>query len=133
MTKRYCICVFWEKDGIVRDYFSYYLKGLQEVAEKILVVVNGKISEDSRKLLSDMGINILVRENKGLDFWAYTAGIETAGYEELSKYDELILTYCTCYGPIRPFSEMSEEMEKRDYDFCCITKHTEYSFFRVNK
>ena len=133
MTKRYCICVFWEKDGIVRDYFSYYLKGLQEVAEKILVVVNGKISEDSRKLLSDMGINVLVRENKGLDFWAYKAGIETAGYEELSKYDELILTNCTCYGPIKPFSEMFEEMEKRDCDFWGITKHPEHSFFRVNK
>lgn len=133
MTKRYCICVFWERDGIVRDYFSYYLKGLQEVAEKILVVVNGKISEDSRKLLSDMGINILVRENKGLDFWAYKAGIETAGYEELSKYDELILTNCTCYGPIRPFSEMFEEMKNRDCDFWGITKHPEHSFFRVNK
>ena len=133
MTKRYCICVFWEKDGIVRDYFSYYLKGLQEVAEKILVVVNGKISEDSRKLLSDMGINILVRENKGLDFWAYKAGIETAGYEELSKYDELILTNCTCYGPIRPFSEMFEEMEKRDCDFWGITKHPEIkTCFRIN-
>lgn len=132
MTKRYCICVFWEKDGIVRDYFSYYLKGLQEVAEKILVVVNGKISEDSRKLLSDMGINILVRENKGLDFWAYKAGIETAGYEELSKYDELILTNCTCYGPIRPFSEMFEEMEKRDCDFWGITKHPEYPFYYIN-
>lgn len=132
MTKRYCICVFWEKDGIVRDYFSYYLKGLQEVAEKILVVVNGKISEDSRKLLSDMGINILVRENKGLDFWAYKAGIETAGYEELSKYDELILTNCTCYGPIRPFSEMFEEMEKRDCDFWGITKHPEYPSYCIN-
>ena len=134
MTKRYCICVFWEKDGIVRDYFSYYLKGLQEVAEKILVVVNGKISEDSRKLLSDMGINILVRENKGLDFWAYKAGIEHTGYEELNKYDELILTNCTCYGPIRPFSEMFEEMKNRDCDFWGITKHPNTGqFYKVAK
>ena len=34
--KRFCICVFYEKDGIVRDNITYYLKGLQEVAEKIL-------------------------------------------------------------------------------------------------
>ena len=34
---RFCICVFEEKDNIVRDYVIYYLKGLQEVANKITV------------------------------------------------------------------------------------------------
>lgn len=133
MIKRYCICVFWEKDGIVRDYFTYYLKGLQEVAEKILVVVNGKISNESKTMLTNLGIDILIRENKGIDFWAYKAGIEHIGYEKLSKYDELIFTNCTCYGPIRPLSEMFEEMQTRDCDFWGITKHPQGPFIRVNK
>ncbi len=133
MTKRCCICVFWEKDGIVRDYFTYYLKGLQEVAEKILVVVNGKMSSESKTLLTNIGIDILIRENKGIDFWAYKAGIEHIGYEKLSEYDELILTNCTCYGPIRPLSEMFEEMKSRDCDFWGITKHPDAKNLLIRK
>jgi lipopolysaccharide biosynthesis protein len=47
ITNKIAICVFWEKNGILRDYVEYYLKGLQQIAKKILVVVNGKISSDS--------------------------------------------------------------------------------------
>ena len=130
--KRYCICVFWEKDGIVRDYFTYYLKGLKKVTDKILVVVNGLLSDESRKLLSDLDTDILVRENKGIDFWAYKAGIEHLGYDTLAQYDELILTNCTCYGPIRPFDEMFNDMKSRYCDFWGITQHPD-SDFRVIK
>ncbi|MEE3350035.1 MAG: hypothetical protein VZR09_08345, partial [Candidatus Gastranaerophilaceae bacterium] len=49
--KRCCICVFWDKQGIVRDYVTYYIKGLQEIAEKVIVTVNGIITDDSREKL----------------------------------------------------------------------------------
>lgn len=121
--RRCCICVFWDKNGIVRDYVTYYIKGLQEVCEKVYFAVNGEISEDGRKKLEELGAEIFVRENKGLDFGAWKTSVEKIGYEELSKYDELILTNTTCYGPIYPLSEMFDEMEKRDCDFWGITKH----------
>ena len=47
--KRCCICVFWDKQGIVRDYVTYYIKGLQKIAEKVIVTVNGIITDDSRE------------------------------------------------------------------------------------
>jgi lipopolysaccharide biosynthesis protein len=40
---RLAVYVYWEKDGIVRDYNISYLKGLTAVAAKIYVVVNGEI------------------------------------------------------------------------------------------
>lgn len=123
--KRFCICVFYEKDGIVRDNITYYLKGLQEVAEKILLVVNGKLTEEGKSKVYDLGIDIFQRENNGLDFGGWKEALEKIGYEELSNYDELILTNTTCYGPIYPLSEMFNEMEQRDNDFWGITKHPE--------
>lgn len=35
--KRLAFYTFWEKNGIVRKYVLTYLKGLQEVADRIIV------------------------------------------------------------------------------------------------
>jgi len=123
--KRCCICVFWEKNGVVRDYITSYIKGLQEISQKVLVVVNGEISFDSRKKLNELGVDILQRKNKGFNFGAWKDSIKYLGYHELSQYDEVILTNTSCYGPIYPLSEMFEEMESRDCDFWGITKYHE--------
>lgn len=121
--KRYCICVFYDKDRIVRDYFTYYIEGLQKVCDKILVVVNGGLNADEKCKLEKLGIDLLIRENRGLDFGVWKVAIEKVGYEEIAKYDELILTNNTCYGPIFPIDEMFNEMSNRNCDFWGITKH----------
>ena len=57
--KRLAFYTFWEKDGIVRKYVLTYLKGLQEVADKIIVIVNGKLSLEGKEKLEKLGITIL--------------------------------------------------------------------------
>ena len=127
--KRFCICVLYDTKGIVGDYVITYLKGLQTVCQKVFVVVNGDITEEGKQKLSQIlpldENHFYIRENKGLDFGAWKDSIAKIGYEEFKEYDELVLTNTTCYGPIYPFSEMFEEMEKRDCDFWGITKHPE--------
>lgn len=122
--KRLAIYVLWEKDGIVRDYVKVYLSGLQAVADKVKVVVNGKLSIEGRSELEKLGVDILVRENVGVDFWAYKYGMEHEN-DYAEKYDQVILANCSCYGPMFPFSEMFDCMEKRDLDFWGITEWPE--------
>jgi len=120
--KRLAAYVFWEKDGIVRDYVVTYLKGLTAVTEKLYVVVNGDILlEGKKRLESETGACVIQRPNKGVDFWAYKAAIDHEG-DRISDYDEVILCNCSCYGPIYPFHEMFEKMGKRDVDFWGITE-----------
>ena len=88
--KRCCICVFWDNQGIVRDYVTYYIKGLQEVAEKVIITVNGNITKDSRKKLEQLGVDILHRSNNGLDFGAWKDTLAKVGYSKLSEFDELV-------------------------------------------
>lgn len=121
--KRLAIYVHHHPEGLIGDYILYCIKGLQEVVGKILFVVNGFISSDGREKLEKLGVDILVRENKGFDWSGWKAGIEYYGYEKIAQYDELLLTNNTYYGPIYPFSEMWKEMDKRDCDFWGITKH----------
>lgn len=115
--------VFWEKDGIVRDYVTYYLNALKEVAQDIIVIVNGKLSAEGRKKLEELGADILVRENEGLDFAAWKAALEDIGWDKLSLYDELILCNSSCYGPVYPFSEAFRTMEARECDFWGMARH----------
>lgn len=65
--KRLAFYTFWEKDGIVRKYVFTYLKGLQEVADKIIVIANGKLSSEGKEKLEKLGVTVLQRENKGFD------------------------------------------------------------------
>lgn len=122
--KRLAVYVFWEKNGIVRDYVKYYIKGLKAIAEKVIVVANGEIQNEGKKQLEEIGACVLQRENIGVDFWAYKHGMDyETGYEE--KYDQVVLANCSCYGPIYPFSEMFDTMEKRNLDFWGITEWPE--------
>lgn len=122
--KRLAVYVFWEKKGIVREYVKRYVKGLQQIAEKVIVVVNGDIQEQGRSELQQMGIEVLQRENEGVDFWAYKCGMDhETGYAD--KYDAVVLANCSCYGPVYPFEEMFEEMDSRGLDFWGISEWPE--------
>ena len=46
--KRLGIVVMYDVDGIAYDYFLYYLDKLKKVCNKIILVVNGKICNDSK-------------------------------------------------------------------------------------
>lgn len=107
--KRLAFYTFWEKDAIVRKYVFTYLKGLQEVADKIIVIANGKLSSEGKEKLEKLGVTVLQRENKGFDFGAWKAAFEFLGWDEVLKFDELVLTNCSNYSPVYPSLEFLGE------------------------
>lgn len=117
MTNRLGIYFFFDKDGIVGDYVTYYLEHIKPFCSELCVVVNEPLSIEGRKKLEKCCDTLLVRENFGFDSQAYKYAIEHYGYDKLKEYDELLLCNFTCYGPVYPFSEMFDEMAKRDCDF----------------
>ena len=121
--KRLMIYFFYDKDGIVDDYVPYFLEKFKPYCEEICTVVNGTVTEESRKKLEKYSNVVFERENTGFDSGAYKYGIKHYGYEKLKEYDELILANFTMFGPIYSPQEMFDSMEKRDCDFWGITKH----------
>lgn len=121
--KRLALYVFWEKDGIVRDYVTYYLKALKKIAEDIIVIANGGVNLKGEQTLKNIGVELLKRENHGIDFGAWQDAIQQKGWDTLKHYDQLILCNCSTYGPVYPFQDMFNEMENRHCDFWGITKH----------
>lgn len=120
---RLAVYSFYDKDGIVDDYVPFFLKDIKRNASEVILVSNGKLTEESKLKLKGTADVILERENKGFDFWGYKTGIEYYGWEKISEYDELIICNSTVYGPLYPFEEMFGEMNKRDLDFWGITQY----------
>ena len=121
--KRLAIYVYHNEMGVIEDYALFYIKSLLEVADEIIVVINGSINEGELLKLNNPFIKIIQRENKGYDFWAYRTGFLSIGSEKLKTFDEIIFTNSSVYGPIYPFFELFEKMRTKKLDFWGITKH----------
>jgi len=122
---RVAIYVFYDKDGIVDGYVTVMLQALKTVCSKLVVVCNGIVNDEGKEQLESVTPDVVIRENEGFDAWAYKAGMEYIGWDNLVEYDELVLLNDTVFGPIYPFQTMFEEMAEKNLDFWGITKHGE--------
>ena len=118
------IYFFFDKDGIVDDYVLYFLKNFKKICSEVCVVVNGFLTDISQQKLNDNCNKLIIRDNKGFDSWAYKRAIEEYGYNNIKKYDELVLCNFTFFGPIYPLEEMFLNMEKRNCDFWGIQRRS---------
>jgi lipopolysaccharide biosynthesis protein len=123
------IYFFYDHDGVVDEYVVTFLEAMNKSLTRLVVVVNGKLTSEGRRIFEDLGASpLIVRENTGFDVWAYKAGIDRIGWDELAKYDELIMLNFTIMGPVGDFETMFADMSHRDVDFWGITVHNGASF-----
>ena len=112
--KRLAIYFFFDKFGIVDRYIPYFLNDLNQNVDKTIIVVNGKLNNAGKETLSNYG-EVIVRENKGFDVWAYKTALEYVGWDNLEEYDEIVLLNSTILGPIYPLKESFEKMSQSNY------------------
>ena len=122
---RCAIYAFYDKDGHVDEYVFYMLDAIWQVAGRIIFVANGNLSEDSKKKLLAKRIEVIKRENKGFDIWAYKTGLDFIGWKALSTYDEVILLNDTILGPVFPITDLFLNMYRKNCDFWGLTRHPE--------
>jgi rhamnosyltransferase len=132
--KRAGIFFVYDSMGIIDRYIPYMLRDLIENFDFLLVVVNGVLSENGKEQLYAITPNIFVRNNTGFDVWAYKEGLEHIGWDTINNiYDEIVLMNHTNFGPVYPFREAFDAMNKRDLDFWGLTKHYGHKFDPYNK
>ncbi|WP_347565881.1 rhamnan synthesis F family protein [Mobiluncus mulieris] len=125
-AKRLGIFFFYDSEGVVDDYVDYLLKDMVKNVSELAVVVNGKLDAAGRELFKKFTSNLIVRENRGLDVWAYKTALDSYGWKRLAEFDEIVLFNSTIMGPVYPFEEMFSAMNPRDIDFWGITWFHEY-------
>lgn len=105
--KRLGIFVFYDKDGIVDNYIDYLLEDLSKSLSDLIIVVNGILNDNGKKIFLRYTDRIVIRKNIGFDAGAYVdILLNYIGQENLKKWDELILCNDTFYGPFIPFSDI---------------------------
>lgn len=127
-AKRLAIYFFYDKDGIVDNYITYFLENLKKSVSYLYIVCNGKLNSSGYSLLKEKANKVLVRENKGFDVWAYKECLDNIGFENLIEYDEIVMLNSTIMGPIYPFSNIFMEMNFVDIDFWGLTVYNEVPF-----
>ena len=122
--KRLGIFFFYDKDGVVDEYVMYMLKDMIKNTSQNIIVCNGKLNEDGRQKFETLPhTDLLVRENKGFDVWAYKSALEYYGWDIIDSYDEIFMYNFTIMGPIGTFKTMFDDMDARDIDFWGMTIH----------
>ena len=120
--KRIAVYVYYDDEGILRDFAKNTIKNFIDFCKTVIVVVNGPLRDEDAEEIRSLGGRLICRKNEGYDFAAYKAGIESISVGEKLELDELILCNSSVYGPVFPLNELFQEMENRGVDFWGITQ-----------
>lgn len=131
--KRVAIYYFKDKDGIVDSYVIDFLKNLQQYLTKLVIVINGNITTQSKKLISELTEDILNINDSPFDTQGYKAGIEYLGFDTIGEFDELLLCNYTLIGPLYSFDDMFNKMSSSEYDFWGIVKNHRIDNYKLVK
>jgi lipopolysaccharide biosynthesis protein len=122
---RLCVFVHFDKDNLVDDYVYEYLRGLRQVASKIIFVTTSKIADFSLVSLEKLCDQVIVRENIGYDFFSWKTGLNSMN---IDKFDEIILANDSCYGPLFSLENVFNKMSQKKCDFWGITYNLQIQY-----
>ncbi|WP_162564250.1 MULTISPECIES: rhamnan synthesis F family protein [Microbacterium] len=121
-ARRLVIYTMYDRRGDVEPYVMHALTGLRPHAQRLVVVVNGSLSDSARTRLESVCDEIVVRPNTGLDIGAQRDALQQLG-GGLAAFDELLLTNDTWYGPLDDFDALFARMAAQPVHFWGMTAH----------
>jgi rhamnosyltransferase len=99
-----------------------HLAALKALGGRIRFLSNSAPGPEELARLEGRVDDILVRENRGMDFGMWKAGLEGL---DLEPYDELLLTNSSVIGPCLPLAPIFQRMAASDCDFWGLTESEE--------
>ena len=73
--KRFGIFFFYDRDGVVDDYVDTMVLDMRKNLDELCIVVNGALNQAGREKFESWSDRLIVRENEGLDAWAYKTSL----------------------------------------------------------
>ena len=122
--KRIMFYMHYDIGNIIDEHIVYQIKAYAELGIEIVFISNSTLAEFELDKVRPLCRKVMLHHNKGFDFTSWRDAILAEGWDFFNAYDQLIITNCTCYGPIFPFEEMFNEMDKRDPDWWGAAERT---------
>lgn len=121
--KRICIYVTYDPENIADNYIGGLLHELRKAVACLVVVCNYEYILAGIENIQPYADKIYYRSNMGFDAGAYKDAIcNYIGWNEIDRYDELLLINDSFYGPLHPFENMFHVMEKVNTDYWGMTR-----------
>ncbi|MBQ2885477.1 MAG: hypothetical protein IJE43_17250 [Alphaproteobacteria bacterium] len=125
-TRKLCIYVTYDREGIVDDYIGYMLNELKTCVDTLIVISNKEEIASGLENISKFADRYFFRKNIGYDSGAFKDALcDLIGWDEVYKYDELVLVNDSFFGPFVPMKEIFSELDKKKWDFCGLAKFAE--------
>jgi len=114
----------YDSDGVIDDYICYLLQEVKKILNHLTVICNGKLTADGEEKLKKFADDLILRDNSGFDMEAWRQGI-LKHKDNLKNFDEVVIFNDSFFGPLYPFAEIFDRMDKDypDADFWGITIH----------
>lgn len=124
--KRVCIYLTYDQQKIVDKYIGYMLKELKTCVDYLVVVCNETEIVRGNEILEEYADAIHYRENIGFDAGGFKDALcKYIGWDNILKYDELVLANDSMFGPFKPMKTIFSEMNNKKIDFWGLIKHGE--------
>jgi len=120
---RLCIYLTYNKENRIYPYMGHTLGAMKKCVSKLYVVCNYDSIKCGMEYVLPYADDIIYRENKGFDAGAYKDMLcDILGWDEVTKYDELILMNDSFFGPFFPMEPYFERMEAERCDFWAFVR-----------
>lgn len=137
LKKNLCIFSHFDPHNIIDPYVVYYLNELAKCdCDIIFVSTCMNLSEIEIEKINTLCKTIIIKKNRGLDFGSYKHGLTSE--KNLDKYEKIIFTNDSIYGPFFNLNNIISHGEKHKLDMWGATdsymiKYHIQSYFIVFK
>lgn len=116
------ICFFcgYDEKNIIKKNVYHYLNELMQAGFDIVFISSNKIVSDTDlEKLSKLCIRIIVRENRGYDFYGWKIGLQE--YPQYHLHSALLLANDSVLGPLFSIRKIITRLENNDADIIGMT------------
>lgn len=118
------IYAHFDYENIIDEYVVFLIKALSTLDAEILFVSASSIGTEQKRKIDAYCKDIIVRENKGYDFYSYKVGLLESNIAYL-EYDQIIMCNDSIYGPFSDLNDMFIKMDSKRVDFWGISASKE--------
>jgi lipopolysaccharide biosynthesis protein len=123
------ICFFsnYDANSQVKDYIYYYLSEIVSAGcDVVFVSTNDELKRDDIKKLSDLCVKIILRQNRGYDFYSWKTGMSL--YTEFGRHESVLLLNDSVIGPFVPFSKILARLRCSPFQITGMTDSRQFSY-----
>lgn len=117
-----CLFAHFDKDDKVDEYVLRYLGKIKELNFSVVFISASRLCQADVERLGAICFDVILRENKGLDFGSWSAGFAKHGSEIGGR---LLLANDSVYGPLGDLADALDRLTQKPADFYGMVESTQ--------